>query len=248
MKKLMLAVLTALFTINLGFVTPPVKAVESTAEEVKLLGVLNDQMGESVFVNFVPEEKTYLLLPVSQVADQLLADQMDEAQKNNYLQLRKVMVTFSELLKSELGQGYTLKMLGDVDGQSIIFHIKDGTLVKELSKESNMPSAIDEILGSQTEAKPSREQELSLQVAQQYIDYMPFSKESLYQQLVKDRLPEELAKYAVENVEVDWREQALLKAKSYLEMMPLSEQALYSQLLSEGFTEEEATAAVKAGK
>ena len=77
---------------------------------------------------------------------------------------------------------------------------------------------------------------------------MPFSKESLYQQLVKDRLPEELAKYAVENVEVDWREQALLKAKSYLEMMPLSEQALYSQLLSEGFTEEEATAAVKAGK
>ena len=48
------------------------------------------------------------------------------------------------------------------------------------------------------------------------------------------------ATYAVDNVEVDWMEQAAQKAEQYLEFQAFSRSGLIDQLEYEGFTAEQA--------
>ena len=75
---------------------------------------------------------------------------------------------------------------------------------------------------------------------------MSFSERGLFDQLTSeygDQYPEEAAQYAIENVEVDYNEEALEAAKNYQETMPMSDQELFEQLTSEygdKFTEEQA--------
>jgi len=79
---------------------------------------------------------------------------------------------------------------------------------------------------------------------------MPFSEAGLYEQLTADegdQFSEEAAQYAVDNIEVDYNEQALKSAESYQEDMDMSPDAIYDQLASddgEKFTDEEAQYAV----
>ena len=70
---------------------------------------------------------------------------------------------------------------------------------------------------------------------------MPFSKSGLVDQLVFEGYPAEDASYAVDQIEVDWKEQAKLKAIDYLDTMPFSRVELIDQLVFEGFSVEEAT-------
>lgn len=76
------------------------------------------------------------------------------------------------------------------------------------------------------------------------------SKQGVYNQLTSDYgegFPEEAAQYAIDNLEIDWKENALKKAKTYAETMNMSDSAVYDQLVSshgEQFTEEEAQYAV----
>jgi len=75
---------------------------------------------------------------------------------------------------------------------------------------------------------------------------MHFSEKGLFEQLTSefgDQYPEDAAQYAIENVEVDYNEEALQAAESYQEIMPMSDQELFEQLTSEygeQFTEEQA--------
>ena len=58
---------------------------------------------------------------------------------------------------------------------------------------------------------------------------------------------EEAAQYAIDNLEVDWKENALKTAENYQETMAMSPKAIYDQLISEygeKFTEEEAQYAI----
>ena len=43
----------------------------------------------------------------------------------------------------------------------------------------------------------------------------------------------EAAQYAIDNLEVDYKENALKSAKNYSDMMHMSKQGLYNQLISE---------------
>ena len=76
------------------------------------------------------------------------------------------------------------------------------------------------------------------------------SKAAVYNQLTSElggQFSAEAAQYAVDNVEADWKENALKKAKSYQETMSMSPSAIYDQLVSEygeQFTAEEAQYAV----
>ena len=77
--------------------------------------------------------------------------------------------------------------------------------------------------------------------AESYLKSMPFSKSGLVDQLVFEGYPAEDASYAVDQIEVDWKEQAKLKAIDYLDTMPFSRVELIDQLVFEGFSVEEAT-------
>ena len=79
---------------------------------------------------------------------------------------------------------------------------------------------------------------------------MHMSKRGIFDQLTSEygeKFTEDEAQYAVDNVEADWNENALLKAKDYQESMNMSNSAIYDQLTSdygEKFTKEEAQYAV----
>lgn len=96
------------------------------------------------------------------------------------------------------------------------------------------------------QAGVSREFRNALQTAQDYLKGQSFSKQGLYDQLTSEygeKFPPEAAQYAIDNLKVDWNEQALKTAKEYLETMPMSNEELRNQLTSdygEKFTPEEA--------
>ena len=79
---------------------------------------------------------------------------------------------------------------------------------------------------------------------------MNMSKKAIYDQLVSEygeQFPEEAAQYAMDNLEYDWKGNALKKAQSYAEQMSMSKSAIYDQLVSEygeQFTPEEAQYAI----
>ncbi len=91
----------------------------------------------------------------------------------------------------------------------------------------------------------------ALKKAKTYSDTMSMSKKvGLYDQLTSEygeKFTAEEAQYAVDNLDVNWKENALKKQKVYQETMAMSPSAIYDQLVSEygeKFTEEEAQYAV----
>ena len=91
----------------------------------------------------------------------------------------------------------------------------------------------------------------ALKEAKFYSEIMGMSKAGIYRQLTfeyGDNFSVEAAQYAVDNLEVDWKENALKKAKGYQEIMTTwTPQEIYEQLISEDcdqFTPEEAQYAI----
>lgn len=92
------------------------------------------------------------------------------------------------------------------------------------------------------------EEENAIQAAEGYLEFMPFSKQGLIDQLSSsagDGYPKEVATVAVEHIEsdVDWNEQAVKAAENYLDLMSFSRSGLIQQLTSEagdGYTQEQA--------
>ena len=93
---------------------------------------------------------------------------------------------------------------------------------------------------AKTESKETMGQKNARKKAESYLDFSAFSRESLIEQLEFEGFSNEDAVYAVDNVDVDWNEQALEKAKSYLDFSAFSEEGLIEQLEFEGFTSSEA--------
>ena len=79
---------------------------------------------------------------------------------------------------------------------------------------------------------------------------MYMSKQAIFDQLVSEygeQFTEEEAQYAIDNLQADYKENALQKAKSYQDDMAMSPAAIRDQLISpygEQFTEEEADYAI----
>src|SRR5690625_6641282 len=80
---------------------------------------------------------------------------------------------------------------------------------------------------------------------------MAMSKAAVYDQLVSEhgeQFPEDAAQYAMDNLNADWKENALIKAETYADEMAMSSDAIYDQLVSdhgEQFTKEEAQYAIE---
>lgn len=81
--------------------------------------------------------------------------------------------------------------------------------------------------------------------AKQYLEYQAFSYHGLIAQLEYEGFSTADAIYGVEQLAVDWKQQAAKKAAEYLEFQAFSRQGLLDQLLYEKFTLEEAEYGVK---
>lgn len=96
----------------------------------------------------------------------------------------------------------------------------------------------------------SSEFRAALTSAENYLSFMSFCEAGLFDQLTSeygDGFPEDAAQYAVDNVEVDWDEQALQLAIQYRETMSMSDNAIWDQLTSdygERCTDEQADYAI----
>jgi hypothetical protein len=77
--------------------------------------------------------------------------------------------------------------------------------------------------------------------AERYLSHQSFSRKGLIEQLEYEGYSTADATYAVDNVDVDWNEQAALKARSYLSHQSFSRSGLIEQLVYEGFTLAQAT-------
>lgn len=79
---------------------------------------------------------------------------------------------------------------------------------------------------------------------------MHMSKQGIYDQLTSEygeQFPADAAQYAIDNLDADYKANALEKAKSYQNTMNMSKNAIYDQLISEygeKFTAEEAQYAI----
>ena len=79
---------------------------------------------------------------------------------------------------------------------------------------------------------------------------MYMSKKGIYDQLISEygeQFTEEEAQYAIDNLDADYKANALQKAKDYQSTMDMSPAAIYDQLISEygeQFTKEEAQYAI----
>lgn len=80
----------------------------------------------------------------------------------------------------------------------------------------------------------------ALKMAEAYLSSSAFSRQGLIEQLKFEGFTEDEAEYAVEFVDVSWKEQAIKCAKSYLNSSAFSKSGLYDQLIYEGFTPEQA--------
>lgn len=108
----------------------------------------------------------------------------------------------------------------------------------------------------QEKPKLTLQQQNAIRSAEQYLDYMPFSRAGLLQQLTSEYgegYPAEDAEFAVATLEqtgkVDWNAEAAEAAQSYLDMTSFSRDGLFEQLTSSygaGFTPEQANAGLTA--
>lgn len=83
-------------------------------------------------------------------------------------------------------------------------------------------------------------QQNALEQAESYLEYSSFSRSGLIGQLEYEGYSTDDATWAVDNVTVDWFEQAARTAASYMEYSSFSRSGLIDQLIYEGFTPEQA--------
>jgi hypothetical protein len=83
-------------------------------------------------------------------------------------------------------------------------------------------------------------QENAREQAESYLSHTAFSRKGLIEQLKYEGYSTADATYAVDAVDVDWYEQAVLKARSYLDGQSFSRSGLQEQLEYEGFTSAQA--------
>ena len=81
----------------------------------------------------------------------------------------------------------------------------------------------------------------AVSMAMNYLDFSAFSKQGLIEQLEYEGFSSADAEYAVNNIAVNWREQAARKAQEYLDYSAFSRSGLIDQLEFEGFTRNQAT-------
>ncbi len=149
-------------------------------------------------------------------------------------------------------------VLGNVDSDDV-FEVVDSIEVnctpESPSSSSSTSLSLSQssrgLSGSSTRSSgssyaPTRGEQNALNRANDYLEFMSFSRSGLIDQLEFEGYTTSEAEYAVDNCGADWDEQAVLKAEEYLDFMSFSRSGLIDQLEFEGFTYDQASSAATA--
>ncbi|CDK00525.1 hypothetical protein MIC448_260023 [Microbacterium sp. C448] len=188
------------------------------------------------------------------VADQPLAAQTPEAETE--VVVEAVMVDVPNVVgMSGSDAQAALSALGfqiDVGGGDVTMPVT----AQDIAAGAQAEEGSTVRLTLQEKPKLTLGQENALDGAEQYLDFMPFSRAGLIEQLTSEYgsgfAPED-AEFAVATLEqagkVDWNAEAAEAAQSYLDAMSFSRDGLYDQLTSSygaGFTPDQANAGLAA--
>ena len=80
----------------------------------------------------------------------------------------------------------------------------------------------------------------ALEMAEEYLEVMPFSYSGLIEQLEYEGFSRSEAVFAADHCTADWYLQAVMMAEDYLDVMSFSRSELIEQLEYEGFTHDQA--------
>lgn len=144
-----------------------------------------------------------------------------------------------------------LGIIGAFVIMGVLFAGCTALVFNEADKEiNNSESSSSDSKDSKENKDVPREYQNALTSAEMYQETLPMSEEGLREQLTSpngDNYPEEAVKYALENIDTDYKEAALANAEIYQEEMPMSDSELFEQLTSdygEKFTDEQAQYAI----
>lgn len=227
------------------------KAVEIADDENQQLVQMNEAMYKDFFFSFNPDNKTYSIIvnlsdsiDIYSVKDGSADSSIIEKIENLKIKLKDIHST----VISEVGSGYTHKVLSGANSDEVFFEFKDGETIVDVTSEEIAESENETNVSIESPSpepvEVSRESNNALKSAEQYLRFMSFSKQGLYDQLLYEKYPEDAAQYAVDNVVTDWNENALNSANQYLDFMAFSTSGLYDQLIYEGYTDEQAQYAI----
>lgn len=117
----------------------------------------------------------------------------------------------------------------------------------EAEAEASAKAVAESKAAAEAEAKAkeeaeagTRSQQNALRQAESYLSFMAFSRKGLINQLEFEQYSTKDATWAVDRLDVNWKEQAAKKAEDYLELMSFSRAGLIDQLVFEGFTRDQA--------
>lgn len=122
----------------------------------------------------------------------------------------------------------------------------EDVVVEEDNAEESAEEPVEAVAEEPEEPEVSASQANALRSAEEYLSVMPFSKKGLIEQLSSaagNGYPRKDAVWAVRQLDVDWREQAVQAGRNYLDLMGFSRDGLIEQLSSDagsGFTRAEA--------
>lgn len=136
---------------------------------------------------------------------------------------------------------------GDItDADETTEHTKKPIVAEpvESTKSEKTEEPVEEKNAEEDKSGETLSQKNAIRMANDYLKFTSFSKSGLIKQLEFEGFNEEDAAYAVNQLDVDWKEQAVYKAEDYLKFSAFSKSGLIEQLRFEGFSEEEATYAV----
>lgn len=94
--------------------------------------------------------------------------------------------------------------------------------------------------GNAAKSNMTVNQENALGSAEMYLDTAAFSKSGLIKQLKFEEYSEKDARFAVNQLDVNWNKQAAKSAEGYLDMSSFSRPGLIDQLKFEGYTQQQA--------
>ncbi|TFD97113.1 hypothetical protein E2491_10135 [Jeotgalibacillus sp. R-1-5s-1] len=133
-------------------------------------------------------------------------------------------------------------------GGGYYFHNTTATVYQTPSptKKKQLAALIEQFEKEKAQNAATVSQAQAIRMAKEYLDYMPFSKIGLIEQLEYEGFSNADATYAVENISVNWRAQAVKTAEDYLDFTSFSRTGLIEQLEFEGFSNADATYAANA--
>lgn len=212
MKKFVLLLVSLFVFVSV----PTVSAQEITESENETLVILNQSLYQHYFFNFNPETKTFNFVPNELITEQMnkmLAGETSEEETQTVNELKDVFYELYQAIVEKHGPGYTFKMLSGTDVSHVLIELKDDDVITDVFEE--IGGAVDS--GA---AEVPEEFQVALDTAETSLDALAFSKEGLYNQLLYKEFSEEAAQYAVDNIQADWNEQAVLVAQRYLDIKP----------------------------